>query len=679
MITPAKISSLVDFSRNLRYLQVMEKKVPTILLLIWAFFIIVSIPAQGLWYMGSSLMIVSLFGRILLTAGIVYTAIKLLNSDFRNLRSHTLIKKLAGYGIVFTYILLMLPVTVKNFYEPDYDPMKIKVIITLITSAVPAVLFILLKTRRFKVSGGFYTVKEYQDVLLIRKDRKRRKQAEKEARKKRNILMTVLKEWIEPLFQAVIIVLLIQNFFFQLFQIPSESMVPTFLIRDRLVVNQLSYGPYFPMSQWKLPALKEPDTGDIVTFRNPKVDQPGSGVSYRSPFTRLLHPFIYKITFSLIDIERSEEGLPKEFLLVKRVIGEPGDKLCIVNNTVYKKDADSSWTSMENIPGQKEYGAPALSPEKIPSMEYVGLPEEIADIIDLTASTVQAITVEELETQLSREKELFLQGIREFQRQDMEEFSVFLLENRIQSAAITERLFYTYYYYSRIRNINAREEEKEEITKEFRSTLARYRIPVVFSELEAFYQLMRQRGTEPGYYMQSINAGIPLSGKDDPYSIYAAKLNAWYKIQLLRLYRNYLDSAGNGMGSEELFDKLLLSSEAEALYGLNITVEGIEIPEQYRQGREYVTFFSAANLPPFPEGANDYIQKEEYFLMGDNRHNSMDSRFSRETKRVSLNPRDSGVFSQEVTVNWDPHTIPDRYILGQAVVRIFPFNRFKVF
>ena len=62
-------------------------------------------------------------------------------------------------------------------------------------------------------------------------------------------------EWIVLIAAAVVIALLIKTYLFQAFYIPSESMVPTLEIGDRVLVNKLSYD------------LHSIHRGDIVVFR----------------------------------------------------------------------------------------------------------------------------------------------------------------------------------------------------------------------------------------------------------------------------------------------------------------------------------------------------------------------------------------------------------------------------
>jgi len=94
-------------------------------------------------------------------------------------------------------------------------------------------------------------------------------------------------EWVGLVILALIIALLIKTFLFQAFFIPSESMVPTLKVHDRVLVNKLSY------------KLHPVHRGDIVVFKAPPDSDPG------------------------IDD------------LVKRVVGLPGETVSGKNNHVY--------------------------------------------------------------------------------------------------------------------------------------------------------------------------------------------------------------------------------------------------------------------------------------------------------------------------------------------------------
>ena len=70
-------------------------------------------------------------------------------------------------------------------------------------------------------------------------------------------------EWIGLVVLALVIALLIKTFLFQAFYIPSESMVPTLKVHDRVLVNKLSY------------KLHPVHRDDIVVFKAPKNSDPG--------------------------------------------------------------------------------------------------------------------------------------------------------------------------------------------------------------------------------------------------------------------------------------------------------------------------------------------------------------------------------------------------------------------
>jgi signal peptidase I len=68
----------------------------------------------------------------------------------------------------------------------------------------------------------------------------------------------VLLEWGGFIVAAVVIAIVVKTFIFQAFFIPSESMVPTLEIGDRVLVNKLSYD------------LHDVNRGDIVVFVAPE-------------------------------------------------------------------------------------------------------------------------------------------------------------------------------------------------------------------------------------------------------------------------------------------------------------------------------------------------------------------------------------------------------------------------
>jgi signal peptidase I len=98
----------------------------------------------------------------------------------------------------------------------------------------------------------------------------------------------------------------IQAFLVKPFRIPSESMVPTLEIGQRVLVDRVSF------------RFGEPDRGDIVVFK-PPAGQPGTcGVEHPSD-------------------QPCPRGTPErdDTNFIKRVVGVPGDRLKVLEGHVY--------------------------------------------------------------------------------------------------------------------------------------------------------------------------------------------------------------------------------------------------------------------------------------------------------------------------------------------------------
>lgn len=80
---------------------------------------------------------------------------------------------------------------------------------------------------------------------------------------KRHGIGRVAFEWFGLVVLALVIAILIKTFLFQAFYIPSESMLPTLKVHDRVLVNKLSY------------KLHPVHRGDIVVFKAPPNADPG--------------------------------------------------------------------------------------------------------------------------------------------------------------------------------------------------------------------------------------------------------------------------------------------------------------------------------------------------------------------------------------------------------------------
>jgi signal peptidase I len=104
-----------------------------------------------------------------------------------------------------------------------------------------------------------------------------------------------LREYIESLLVTVILALFGTTFVVQAFKIPSQSMEPTLLVGDHLLVNKFIFGGREHWYDAVLP-YREVRRGDVIVFKFPYQDHPH---------------------------------------YVKRVIGVPGDRIKIVDQQVF--------------------------------------------------------------------------------------------------------------------------------------------------------------------------------------------------------------------------------------------------------------------------------------------------------------------------------------------------------
>jgi signal peptidase I len=174
------------------------------------------------------------------------------------------------------------------------------------------------------IHGRFYTIMKNQDFFTrvqlrtetILTQRKIRRRINRENHKKKNPVL----DWVEDILWAVGMVLVINQYIFQAYQIPSGSMIDTLLIGDRIFVNKLIYGPELLPGIGKLPSPFKPQRNEVIIFENPSYISSG-------PFIDILQRVIYMLTLSLVDIDKDENGEPKAHFLIKRAVGVEGDRL----------------------------------------------------------------------------------------------------------------------------------------------------------------------------------------------------------------------------------------------------------------------------------------------------------------------------------------------------------------
>jgi signal peptidase I len=114
----------------------------------------------------------------------------------------------------------------------------------------------------------------------------------------------IIVEYSRSFFPVILVVLIIRSFLAEPFRIPSDSMMPTLLDGDFILVNKFAYGIRLPVVNEKVISVGEPSRGDVMVFR-----YPGDPNVPNDP----------------------EKG--QDF--IKRVIGLPGDRVAYRDHTLY--------------------------------------------------------------------------------------------------------------------------------------------------------------------------------------------------------------------------------------------------------------------------------------------------------------------------------------------------------
>jgi signal peptidase I len=167
--------------------------------------------------------------------------------------------------------------------------------------------------------------------------RARRKRLHKERQSKKHWAV----DWLEAFIWAAGVVLLVNQYALQAYQIPSGSMINTLEVGDHIFVNKLIYGPELLPGIAKLPGLARPARNDVIIFDNPAYIPNG-------PVFDITQRILYMLTLSIVDIDRDENGKPKAHFLIKRAAGTAGDHFVNYNGDMRVKFAGETRYVDEN-------------------------------------------------------------------------------------------------------------------------------------------------------------------------------------------------------------------------------------------------------------------------------------------------------------------------------------------
>jgi len=436
-------------------------------------------------------------------------------------------------------------------------------------------------------------------------------------------------EWIDALVQAVYTIVLINIFLFQLYEIPSESMVPEFLIKDRVAVFKTLSGPKFPLSDIGLPYVKNYKRGDIVVLHNPHYKN-----DRQSEVKSFVSSFVYMATLTLVNMNKDENGELKADPLVKRVTGMPGEQLMMMDGSLYSRTKNSA--EFKKVQDDEKWAAWSLN-----------------TLSSSTKSKIQwmPLSSTDYENTLSIEEQrrsLDLQSAALEGESLARRFATHATGKKstadVKSLFTSEDLF-EYNLFSKV-NDNS------------------IKLLTVDGGSEWFTDFMtgwyKNLGSLSSYSENGSLTGGNLVG-GDLYSDSNFRLNVMVKLLFGRLVVRNAELISNNVSVSEW----------------NSDSKRVELLTNAQILNDYILRLDQRNMPIFPandaSGNASYIPENCYFMMGDNRYNSLDMRHSYEQTCVPLTSYDD--VSVTYYTNMAPQFVNRSMMLGKASYRFWPLNR----
>lgn len=453
-------------------------------------------------------------------------------------------------------------------------------------------------------------------LIVIREKAMTKKHPNLEKKVRKHKLFFGIIDWVDAIAQAACIVLLLQFFVFQLYLIPSESMVPTFMIGDRVVGTKFMSGPAFPLSSFRFPKFREYKRGDVVILRNPNYDEePNNDLKF---FTSQL---IQILTLTMVNINKDKDGKIKTDPLVKRIVALPHEKLMLVDGVLYiKKEGDKEW----KVQDEKSYvlwNVDTLSKEELKYVKDKKVDSEFLSMLE----GIEIRRKNFVFNDSMKEAEAIVDRIKELKES---------LDSALKEDATEEQVII----------------EKENLLLD----------NIILKDLEIATEILSGNGGDKWFssFMLDWISHWQVDGENVTlYEKRFSALNALIKISIGKLILRDMEMLKDETSQEELFNDALR----------------LDILSELKNYYYYLALSGQRNMNEFPSGEGNYIPESSFFMMGDNRFNSTDMRHSYKIYKTQVDKKDPSSIMYFTNIN--PRYVRDERILGTASFVFWPKER----
>lgn len=464
-------------------------------------------------------------------------------------------------------------------------------------------------------------------------------------------------EWIDALIQAAFVVTLINIFVFQLYEIPSESMVPQFLIGDRVVVFKTGAGPAFPLSRVSLPTLHKYKRGDIVVFRNPHYEK-GEKAEFRYYISQLVH----MLTFTTVNLNVDDDGNPIADPLVKRVAGVPGEQLVMVDGVLYARTKENPvFTPVERDARWAVQNLNELPLRLKKEVRYIPFSDEAYQVLceveqkrrelDLQSAKAECFAIAKEVSNLKRLLGEFRVIKKMFEALPSADGTGVRIQVNDANKAIDL----------------SGGAATGEISAASRNFIPKNELTVnnLFSSVEDIaLKVLTNEDGERWFNSFMTDWTTTLNGEGNPFG------DDLYEESMYRLNVLLKLTFGNLVlqNARRIALRLPSTNDDETINALFTEAEKLYFYTLNNDSRNMCVF------PPNKDGKPSFIPEKSYFMMGDNRFNSLDMRHSYDFAKVPVCALDE--YSFMLSSRLSPRLVGENRILGTTSIRFWPLSRF---